>query len=96
MPRFARKKDGTHEMVADAFRQAGWSVLDVYRAPECPDFFAAHNGRTIAVEVKSTRRSKLTPAQQKFLLNWQGEYYIVRSADEVADVIRKVVKWKLA
>ena len=87
MPRFARKKDGTHEMVADAFRQAGWSVIDTYRAPECPDFFAAHDGRTVAVEVKS-RGGKLAKAQERFRDTWLGEYYVISTPAEALQILR--------
>ena len=87
MPRFARKKDGTHEAIANAFRQAGWSVIDTYRAPECPDFFAAHGGRTVAVEVKS-RGGKLTPAQERFRDTWPGEYYVISTPAEALRILR--------
>jgi len=86
MPRFARKKDATHEMVADAFRKAGWSVVDTYRAPDCPDFFAASNGRTVAVEVKS-KGGKLTASQEKFRQTWTGEYYVVSTLDEAQQIL---------
>ena len=86
MPRFARKKDGTHQIVADAFRQAGWSVVDTYRAPDCPDFFAASNGRTVAVEVKS-KGGKLTASQEKFRQTWTGEYYVVSTLDEAQQIL---------
>ena len=93
MPRFARKKDETHEKVADAFRQAGWSVIDTYRAPECPDFFAAHDGRTVAVEVKS-KGGKLSEAQQQFRDTWPGEYYVVTDPKAVAQIILTPVRQK--
>ena len=73
-------------MVADAFRQAGWSVIDTYRAPDCPDFFAASNGRTVAVEVKS-KGGKLTAAQERFKATWGGEYYVVSTLDEARQIL---------
>jgi hypothetical protein len=93
VPRFARKKDGTHQSVVDAFLEAGWSVIDTYRAPECPDFFAAHDGRTVAVEVKS-RGGKLTPGQAAFRDTWQGEYYVVTDPNAVAQILLTPVRQK--
>jgi len=73
-------------MVAQAFRDAGWAVISTYQAPECPDFFAAHNGRTVAVEVKS-KGGKLTASQEKFRQTWTGEYYVVSTLDEAQQIL---------
>lgn len=93
MPRFARKKDTTHAAVEQAFVNAGWSVISTYRAPECPDFFAAHEGRTVAIEVKS-KGGKLTEAQERFRDRWQGEYYVVTDPLAVPLIISTPVKQK--
>jgi hypothetical protein len=86
VPRFARKKDGTHQAIVQAFRDASWQVLETYRAPDCPDFFAAHDGRTVAVEVKS-KGGKLTASQEKFRQTWTGEYYVVSTLDEAQQIL---------
>jgi hypothetical protein len=86
MSPFARKKDSTHRAVVQAFKDAHWSVIETWRAPDCPDFFAASNGRTVAVEVKS-KGGKLTPAQEKFRKTWTGEYYVVSTLDEAQQIL---------
>jgi hypothetical protein len=85
MPRFARKKDGTHAAIEAAFRARGWEICNTYQAPECPDFFAAKSGRTLAVEVKR-KGGKLTPAQERFRAKWTGEYYVVSSLEEAREI----------
>lgn len=82
MPRFARKKDTIHNAIVDTFKAFGWSVLETYRAPDLPDLFAAKDGRTVAIEVKSGNKH-LTESQQAFRDTWQGEYYVVTCVEAV-------------
>jgi len=86
MPRFARKKDGTHAKIVFYFVASGWQVIETWRAPMCPDFFAAKDGRTVAVEVKS-KGGKLTSSQEKFRQTWTGEYYVVSTLDEAQQIL---------
>jgi hypothetical protein len=43
--------------------------------------------RTVAVECKTGKR-KLRPGQSDFQSVWQGEYVVLRSADEALDFVR--------
>jgi hypothetical protein len=73
-------------MIEQAFLAAGWKTCSTYRAPKCPDFFAAKNKRTIAVECKSEDGS-LTKDQQEFMDEWPGEYYVVSTLDEAQQIL---------
>lgn len=88
---WARKKDANHNAVMLAFQQHGWSVLETYRAPDCPDMFVSKQGRTIAIEVKSGA-GKLNSSQSDFRDRWQGEYYLVRGPEAVAGIDALEVK----
>ncbi len=80
---YARKKDSTHQVVLEALRAYGWSVMDVSRAPLCIDLVAARGCRTVLVEVKD-RTGKLTEGQKALLASWPGETAILRSLEDVA------------
>lgn len=79
---FAYKKDKAHNAVVSAFRHYGWQVCETWRAPDCPDLFAAKQGRVVAVEVKTGNR-KLNEGQQAFRDRWEGEYYVVTCVEAV-------------
>lgn len=87
MPLWARKKDAVHAEVVQALKACGWSVVETWRAPECPDLFASKAGRTIAVEVKTRARS-LTAQQSDFKGTWQGEYHVLTSVEDVLRLVR--------
>lgn len=82
---WARKKDANHNLVRDAFLRLDYSVLETYRAPDCPDLFVAKRGRVIAIEVKSGSNT-LSEDQCKFRDRWQGEYYVVTDPASVAAI----------
>ena len=83
MSRWARKTDATHELVVDAFRAAGWTVMQTFRlGSDAPDLVVSRQGRVIAVEVKAAK-GKLRPGQAEWLARWQGETAICRSMEDV-------------
>ena len=86
MRRAARIDDNQNEVV-ECFRSLGWSVLIVSQLKKCCDIFVSKHGRTIAVEIKDgskpPSKRKLTEGEQEFKDNWQGEYAIVESIDDV-------------
>jgi len=75
---YAKKVDSNHSMVVKTLRDLGCSVFDTSRvAGGFPDLVVSRKGisgksHTVLVEVKANAKSKYTPAQQAFLLNWQG------------------------
>lgn len=68
------------------FKALGWSVLQI-SVTDGPDLFAAKRTRTVAVECKTGKR-KLRPGQVTFRDNWNGEYAVLRSAEDVVNLDR--------
>jgi Holliday junction resolvase len=79
--RTAARRDQSEAAIVQALRQLGWSVLQV-SVKDGPDLFAARNGRSVAIECKTGKR-KLKPGQDAFAKNWQGEYVVCRSVEDV-------------
>lgn len=77
--RRAARRDKNEPEIIEALVAAGASVLQV-SAAGCSDLIVGYHGVNYLLEVKS-RKGKLTPMQEEFLLYWQGEYAVVRSAE---------------
>ena len=70
---YAKKVDANHSIVVKTLRDLGCSVFDTSRvAGGFPDLVVGKNQKTVLVEVKRDAKAKFTPAQQAFMLNWQG------------------------
>lgn len=59
--------------------------------PGCPDIVVCKDGKFIGLEVKTFngRQSKKQKIAESDIINAGGEYYIVRSIDDVVDIIDK-------
>lgn len=84
-PQKARRDANEAEIVA-AFRALGCTVETTDKPV---DLVVGKNGRTHLVEVKA-EGGKLTPAQERFLADWRGDWCICRS---VEDVLETVAEW---
>lgn len=88
--RRAAKKDGNHVEIVAAFRKLGWYVLDIAQLKNCCDIMVSKQGRTIAIEIKDGSKpksqQKLSEGEEKFMAEWQGEYKIVTSIDDVFEL----------
>lgn len=88
--RRAARIDANQPEIVKAFRDLGWSVLIISQLKNCCDLFVSKNGRTIAIEVKDgtlpPSKRKLTPGEQKFMENWQGEFKIIESIEDVLKI----------
>lgn len=81
------RKDKNHNTIAKTFSNAGFSVFDTSQVGYgFPDMVIAKRGVSALIEVKSTY-GVLTPNQVKFISNWQGEVYVIRSVDEASNLI---------
>ena len=70
---YAKKVDTNHSTIVKVLRDLGCSVFDTSRvAGGFPDLVVGKNQKTALVEVKADVKSKFTPAQQAFILNWRG------------------------
>ena len=81
--------DRTQPEIVAALERAGWEVLSL--APMgagVPDLVASKGGRTVMLECKDgtlpPSRRMLTPAECDFFDSWQGEVYVVESAERGA------------
>jgi len=81
----------------------GVSVLHLHKVGSgCPDLLVSYgksttsHGRTILIEVKDGSKppsaQKLTPLEQKFFDEWQGEAYVIHSVDEAVELINTIRK----
>ena len=86
---YARRVDTNHSLIVKTFRDLGCSVFDTSRvAGGFPDILVGVNQKTALVEIKSSEKAKFTPAQEAFMLNWQGS--TVARIDSVEAAIRLV------
>lgn len=86
---YARRVDANHSIIVKTFRDLGCSVFDTSRvAGGFPDILVGVNQRTALVEIKSSASARFTPAQEAFMLNWQGS--TVARIDSVEAAIRLV------
>lgn len=70
---YAKRVDSNHAIVVKKLRELGCSVFDTSRvAGGFPDIVVGKNNKTALVEIKRDEKAKFTPAQQAFMLNWQG------------------------
>jgi len=86
---YARRVDANHSQIVKTFRDLGCSVFDTSRVTGgFPDILVGVNQRTALVEIKSSSQARFTPAQEAFMLNWQGS--TVARIDNVEAAIRLV------
>ena len=88
--RRAAKVDKNQPEIVKAFRKLGWYVLIVSQLKNCCDIIVSKSGRTIAIEIKDgtlpPSKQKLTEGEEKFMDEWQGEYMIITSIDDVKEL----------
>ena len=86
---YAKRVDSNHSDIVKTLRDLGCSVFDTSRvAGGFPDLVVGRNNKTVLVEVKADEKSKFTPAQELFMMNWLGST-VVR-IDSVDSAIRLV------
>lgn len=86
---YARKVDVNHSLIVKTLRDLGCSVFDTSRVGGgFPDIVVGKNNKTILVEIKANEKSKYTPAQELFMMNWRGS--AVARIDSVDSAIRLV------
>lgn len=86
------KVDANQQVVVEAFRKLGCSVISL--APigrGCPDLAVGVAGKNLLVEVKdgakSPSRRKLTEDQETFKQAWRGAILYVENADDVIAIV---------
>ena len=83
----AAKVDANQPEIVKALRKSGWYVLIISQLKNCCDLIISKSGRTIAIEVKDGTKpkssQKLSEGEKKFMNEWQGEYKIIASLDDI-------------
>jgi len=83
MQRYKRKTDNNHVEITQAFRNNGFTVVDLSAVGSgVPDLLVSRNNKTYLVEVKSPT-GKLNDLQIDFRKQWQGKIFIVRYVDDI-------------
>jgi Holliday junction resolvase len=81
------RSDSNQTEIVKCFRKFGWYVLIISQLDNCCDIIVSKNGRTVAVEIKDgskpPSKRKLTPGEEKFRNEWQGEYALIESIEDV-------------
>ena len=88
--RRAAKVDDNQADVVKLFRKLGWTVLIISQLKNCCDIIISKSGRTVAVEIKDGKKPpsqrKLSDGEIKFRDNWQGEYAIIETQEDVINL----------
>ena len=90
--RYARKIDTNQTEIVNTFRQIGASVAITSAVGKgFPDLVVGYAGRTLLVEIKSTRTAKHTPDQLAFQSTWKGNYFTVRTREDAIALINNII-----
>lgn len=85
--RRAAKVDANQPEIVKELRKRGWYVLIISQLKNCCDVIISKGGRTIAIEIKDGTKPKsaqrLSEGEKKFMDEWQGEYRIITSTDDI-------------
>jgi hypothetical protein len=85
--------DANQPEIVKALRRTGWYVLIISQLKNCCDLMISKAGRTIAIEIKDGTRAKseqkLSPGETTFMNEWQGEYKIIASLDDIGGLNAK-------
>jgi len=90
MRRWASKKDLVHDELVMWFERLGWQVIDTHNIGlGFPDVLGVHpDGAVVLVEFK-TRNGRLTKAERRFHIGYQGPIEIVRTPADVMRIDRE-------
>lgn len=78
--------------IIDAFRVAGWSVLQVSPVENrqiATLVVSKNRDTTIVVDVRKSMDAQYTRSQASFVLNWRGRYERVETIADVEDIIEE-------
>ena len=86
--RAAYRVDSNQPAIVRALRDIGATVQHLHMVGDgCPDLLVGFRGRTYLLEVKATKRSKLTPDERAWHENWRGTVYVVTSAEQAVGIV---------
>ena len=82
--RYTSRSDLTQKAIVEALRAIGAQVYVIGRPV---DLLVSYGHRTLLLECKSKGGKIRTPAQRKFIDEWQGELRVVDSVDKALDAV---------
>ena len=92
MTHYKKRTDANHAEIMQAFKKLGASVLDLSRVGMgCPDLLIGVANTSALVEIK-VGNAKFTPAQETFMVNWQGGTVSRIDSPEAAERLVKCMK----
>ena len=78
MSKYARRVDGNQLKITKELRDAGLVVVDMHNVGGgFPDLLVIYGRKVVLVEVKSSPKERLTPAQVKFHEDWTPSEIII-------------------
>lgn len=91
--RRAAKVDDNHKSIVDTFRKMGCSVQSLAGVGQgVPDLLVSFGGVNRLVEVKDGSKipsqRKLTPAQEKWIIDWPTRVYLVETTAEAMMLVQ--------
>ena len=91
---FRRKSrvDKNQPELVKYFRGNGFDVLHLHQLKNCADLCISYQGVTALVEVKQSKKDKLTIGENNFMQNWSGLYYICTSKDDADTIMTELKK----
>ena len=83
----ARRIDSNQREIVAALRAAGATVQDLHFVGHgCTDILVGMDGVNYLFEVKG-EHGELTPAEERFFREWEGQVHIVRSVEEALEMV---------
>lgn len=94
MRRYAAKADENQAEIVFALRSVGAKVAATHAVGKgFPDLVISFRGRNILMEVKNPKKPlrdrQLTPDQKIFHDEWDGELYVVETAEQAVEYLTR-------
>jgi hypothetical protein len=92
-----KRVDENQKLIVKTFRELGASVQVLSNIGKgCPDILVGIFGKNFLVEIKNGAKcpsaQKLTEHEQVFFDSWKGQVCIIKSVDEIFQLMDKIVK----
>lgn len=82
------KVDANQPAIVAEFRRLGCTVLHMHKLGQgAPDLAVGKLGVNVLVEIKASKKDKLTPDEFDFFRDWKGHVSVVVDAEDVARVV---------
>ena len=86
-----KRSDQNQQEIVKQLRKIGCYVIDIHNVGKCCDLIVTWRGFVFLVEIKSSKKAKLTPAEEKFILTVETEVIIATSFEEVLKGMKNII-----